>query len=88
MEFWGSGLQVCLSRSQLWLMFILGASPFEVTALGFKVRRLPSKVRILRFVTGPKEYTARVLIFVIENSSRQGWNADVSGWNSWSELEF
>lgn len=48
------------------LIFTVGAPPFKVTTLGFKVRSLPSIVRILKSVTGPKEYVARALLLVIE----------------------
>lgn len=64
-------------------MLILGASPFKVTALWFKVR-------ILRFVTGPKEYTARVLTFVIKNSSKVGllmFPVGIHGWSWNSEVQ-
>jgi len=47
-------------------MFVVGTLAFRVTVLGFKVRRLPSIVRILRSVIGPKEYRARVLLLMIE----------------------
>lgn len=47
-------------------MFIVGAQPLKVTALGFKVRRLPSIVRILKSVIEPKEYVSRASLLVIE----------------------
>lgn len=43
------------------MMFIVGAPPFKVRALGFKVIRLPSIVRVLKSVIGPKEYVSREL---------------------------
>lgn len=50
------------------LIFIVGAPPRKVTTqgLGFKVRSLPSTVRILKSVIGPKECVSRALLLVTE----------------------
>lgn len=47
-------------------MFTVGALPFKVITQEFKVRGLPSIVRILESVIGPKEYVSRASLLVIE----------------------
>lgn len=47
-------------------MFTVGALPFKVITQEFKVRGLPSIVRILESVIGPKVYVSRASLLVIE----------------------
>lgn len=47
-------------------MFTVGALPFKVMTQEFKVRGLPSIVRILQSVIGTKEYVSRASLLVIE----------------------